>query len=167
MRILLLQLLGDNTVCWLARNPSEYSHPIRPTAAARNVDTRRLKPRFHVILCQKYWRNHLTVRAEIQTTLSQLSFRGACANYSVSEVTGEAPAAKALVPLVNNGVTSAYASPLCISDIIFSDVRYVDNREMAVLENPGGSAVWHHQLLYVHGHLKWLGIKLQKATFIA
>lgn len=67
---------------------------------------------FHVSLCQKFWGDHPTVRAEIQTTFSQWWFWRACANSSVSQLTGEAPAATALVPLVN-GVTSGCVSPLC------------------------------------------------------
>lgn len=89
-RILLQQLLEDNTVCpQLAQTPSEYSHPIRPPAAAWNVDTRRQNPRFRVALCQKILTQPSDRQSWNQDSSDEATFsQSPC---SLTQLTGEAP----------------------------------------------------------------------------
>lgn len=126
MRVL-QQLLEDNAACWLVQGPSKYFDPIRPTAAAQGVDTGNILSCYFVP--QKYWRDHLTVRAKIQTTFLQSSFRRACANCGVTQLT---EGRSCRLDAGYDAVTSSNASPLCTSKVISWEISLLE--DMAVLE---------------------------------
>lgn len=120
MRILLQQLLEDNTVCpQLAQTPSEYSHPIRPPAAAWNVDTRRQNSRFRVALCQKILTQPSDRQSWNRTRQRSPNRLVASLSWQVRHPAWSCCCSPSATRY--NGVTSGQMSPFCTSDIIVSE----------------------------------------------